>query len=185
MTKRKVLIPLDGSNFGRQILNVVRTYFDAEETELVLLRVALPLVMPGEPLPLVVTSPASAEAGVQLSAHRVGYVWSAQEKAALRASLLDEMQSEATPLREAGYEVHTVVLFGEPAERICQYARETNIDLVAMTTHGRTGLGRFVLGSVAESVLREVTIPVLLLRTASPPAAESKASNSGASTQAR
>ncbi|HVX38600.1 MAG TPA: universal stress protein [Gemmatimonadaceae bacterium] len=58
---------------------------------------------------------------------------------------------------------HTV-LRGEPVEAICQRARDTGAELVVMTSHGRTGLSRAWLGSVADGVMRRSAVPVLMLR---------------------
>jgi nucleotide-binding universal stress UspA family protein len=56
---------------------------------------------------------------------------------------------------------------GEPSDTILHIARETSVDLVVMGTHGRTGLSRLLIGSVAEAVLRRSTCPVLTIRVAS------------------
>ena len=53
---------------------------------------------------------------------------------------------------------------GEPAEEILAGAREAGADLIAMTTHGRSGLGRLLFGSGAEAVLRQSEVPVFLMR---------------------
>ena len=58
----------------------------------------------------------------------------------------------------------TVMLTGAPAKRIVDHARETHADLIVMGTHGRTGLGHLLLGSVAERVIRTATCPVLTWR---------------------
>jgi nucleotide-binding universal stress UspA family protein len=60
--------------------------------------------------------------------------------------------------------VETSVWYGPPAEAIIEAARVRAIDLIVMSSHGRSGLGRLVLGSVAETVLRGTTVPILLLR---------------------
>lgn len=52
---------------------------------------------------------------------------------------------------------------GDPAEEVVAYADANQIDLIAMTTHGRTGLRRVALGSVAEAVIRRTRVPVLVL----------------------
>jgi nucleotide-binding universal stress UspA family protein len=57
-----------------------------------------------------------------------------------------------------------MVRFGDPAEEIAALARCANVDIVAMATHGQTGLRHLLIGSVAEHVLRDLTIPVLLIR---------------------
>lgn len=60
--------------------------------------------------------------------------------------------------------VETVLLpHGVPADEIVAWAEKHDVDLIAMTTHGRTGLRRLALGSVAESVIRHSRIPVLVL----------------------
>ncbi|RIK34071.1 MAG: hypothetical protein DCC55_33780 [Chloroflexi bacterium] len=157
MAKRKVLIPLDGSAASRQVVPVVAEYVKPEEAELILLRVALPVVLPSETMPYSRYESDRPEP-------RASYVWSTQEQEAYRQQVQDELKDDATELRQLGYQVTTEVLFGEPAPEIIEYVKHANIDLIAMTTHGRTGLGRLVLGSVAESVLRNVDIPILLLR---------------------
>jgi len=54
---------------------------------------------------------------------------------------------------------------GEPADVICKFAEEEGADLIVMTTHGRSGLSRLLMGSVAEHVLRHSPCPVLTVRT--------------------
>lgn len=65
---------------------------------------------------------------------------------------------------EHGVSTVTAVLQGGVAETITGYAGEHDVDLIAMPTHGRTGLERFLLGSVTERVVRRATVPVLTLR---------------------
>jgi nucleotide-binding universal stress UspA family protein len=77
-------------------------------------------------------------------------------------------------LRKEGYRVHTLVRVGDPVEQVVAAVEKGNYDLLAMATRGRTGLTRLVLGSVAESVLRQVTIPMLLIRPAPATVAKAK-----------
>jgi nucleotide-binding universal stress UspA family protein len=68
-------------------------------------------------------------------------------------------------VRNAGVPtVDTSVWYGPPAESIAEAARYRGADLIVMSSHGRTGLGRLVLGSVAERVLRGTRVPILLIR---------------------
>jgi nucleotide-binding universal stress UspA family protein len=60
--------------------------------------------------------------------------------------------------------VHHVFLEGDPATEIVRYARDAGIDLIVMGTHGRTGLERLLMGSVAEKVLREAPCSVLVVK---------------------
>lgn len=166
--KRKVLIPLDGSDFSLQIVHVVLDFFDPRDVSLILLRVAPP---PSLPLEVASTRnmlsggyPLSGSYEVYNNAIEQSYSEVEQELQAMREDMLTEMRSEAERLREMGYTVKLEVQFGDPAQRIVQYANEEAISLVAMATHGRSGLSRLVVGSVAERVLRSATAPVLLLR---------------------
>lgn len=60
--------------------------------------------------------------------------------------------------------VHTAVLMGEPAHAIANYAQEKQAELIVIPSHGRTGLTRLLIGSVAERVVRLAHCPVLVLR---------------------
>ncbi|WP_121823657.1 universal stress protein [Halostella salina] len=64
----------------------------------------------------------------------------------------------------ADREVETVVREGRPAAEICEYAREEDVDVVATGTRGRHGENRFLIGSVAEHVVRTCPVPVLTVR---------------------
>ncbi len=60
---------------------------------------------------------------------------------------------------------------GNPISEILRLARESNCDLIVMGTHGRTGLGRLLMGSVAEEIVRKAACPVLTVKTPVPAAA--------------
>ena len=165
--KRQVLIPLDGSDFSRQILTVIGDYFRPEDVELVLMRVATPALMSADSrsyVDLLAEQTYMGTYGTYTPNQEHQWAMSAQERETYRVQLQNELGAEARRLYEQGYKVSTEVHFGEPAQRIVDFVNDMNIDMVAMTTHGRTGLGRLVLGSVAERVLRGVHVPVLLWR---------------------
>ena len=69
-----------------------------------------------------------------------------------------------TTLRQQGVEVAMEVASGLPHEEIVRYAKENGFSLIAMATHGRSGLGRWAYGSVADKVLHSTSIPVFLIR---------------------
>jgi nucleotide-binding universal stress UspA family protein len=74
------------------------------------------------------------------------------------------VEAIAAALRAKGIDVSWQVRLGRPAEEILAAARESSVDLIAMATHGRTGLGRLLFGSVAEAVLRHAPVPVFMIR---------------------
>lgn len=65
----------------------------------------------------------------------------------------------------AGVDVREVIWEGNPSNMILEFAENNNIDLIVMGTLGKTGLDRFLLGSVAEKVVRSSTVPVMVVRS--------------------
>lgn len=87
----------------------------------------------------------------------------------LREDLRDALERNAENAFEAvrestDREIHTALREGQPATEVCEYAREIDADVIATGTRGRHGEHRFLLGSVAERVVRSSSIPVLTVR---------------------
>ncbi len=66
--------------------------------------------------------------------------------------------------RQKDIDTETEILYGTPHEKILEYTDENDIDLIVMGTHGRSGLDRFLLGSVTDKIIRKSDIPVLTTR---------------------
>lgn len=81
----------------------------------------------------------------------------------------EDLERTAARLRAEGRRVRTLVREGDAAEAILDAAAEEGATLVLMSTHGRSGLARFVFGSVAEKVLRASPVPVMIFPAFSPP----------------
>jgi nucleotide-binding universal stress UspA family protein len=166
MTKTKVLIALDGSMWSRQILTPIRQLLTPADHELLLLRVAeLPKGIVGAPPRPVsagwMSTMYESRRDLEYSLHPIyDSQQEGNERSALETALLPDQQL----LQRDGYVVSSCVRFGDPAQEIADLARCANVDIVAMATHGQTGLRRLLMGSVAEQVLGELTIPVLLIR---------------------
>ncbi|AGN02633.1 universal stress protein uspa-like protein [Salinarchaeum sp. Harcht-Bsk1] len=106
----------------------------------------------------------------------------------IRDVLSDEGQAALERVRTlaeaAEVEAEAAVLDGSPSRQIVNYAEEADCDLIVMGTHGRGGLDRLLLGSVAERVVRSSEIPVLTVRVGEPPDAEERtASEASSSTE--
>lgn len=84
-----------------------------------------------------------------------------QDSRASAERTLEELTSQACP---ADQPVVRAILAGTPAKAILGYAQEHNVDLIAMSTHGRSGLAHVLMGSVAEAVLHSTPCPVLMVR---------------------
>ena len=143
---KKILVPLDGSELAECVLphvESIATKYGA--TSIMLLRVI------------------------------DSYVWSAtyayldesfrkeadekHEKAA--KEYLDEVASR---IDLAGIEVQKELINGSPADSIAEYVTKNDVDLIAIATHGRSGVSRWAWGSVADKVLRSACVPVLMVR---------------------
>jgi nucleotide-binding universal stress UspA family protein len=134
----RILVPLDGSTLAESILPQVVELAALRRGEILLLRVAHAHGLPG-------SSAVEALVGVLDEAR----------------AYLDRI--EARLLRH-DLPVRTAVRYGQPVEEILDHALASGADLIAMSTHGRSGVRRVMLGSVAEAIVRRAGIPILLLR---------------------
>jgi nucleotide-binding universal stress UspA family protein len=80
---------------------------------------------------------------------------------------MERLEEDLHRLQAPGPSVHVEhqLLEGDPVAEILAVAEKTSADLIVMGTHGRTGLGRLLMGSVAEQVVRKAPCPVLTVRT--------------------
>jgi len=140
---KKILVPLDGSPLAEAVLPHAQALAKSEGAELVLLRVA---VDPGAEF--------------------------AFADPALAASIVQDMEEEtkaymagiAAKMQDAGYQAVTMMREGPIAETILAVADETQADVIAMSTHGRSGLSRWLMGSIADRVVKHSHVPVMVIR---------------------
>lgn len=171
MKKQTVLVPLDGSDFSREILPVLSRFLHPPETVLLLLRITAPTegVMR-------VPDPLSPEVPIGVHTHATHWEEVPSFRPVARPGMstldpiADALRLVGEPLAAQGFTVAVAARFGEPAGEVLAVAQETHADLIAMATHGRSGLSRLVLGSVAERVLRQSLVPLLLVRPTPSPA---------------
>ncbi|MFN8446275.1 MAG: universal stress protein [Caldilineaceae bacterium] len=149
--KRKILVTLDGSALSKKVLSAVRQLFAPPDTELILLQVIDPLTYS----PYIVPMTPTLTWDPQLIEH---------EWVDHRRMIVEDINSVAHALEAEGYHVCVHIPVGDPIHEICGAARSEQVDIVAMATHGRSGIMRLMLGSVAEGVLRSISVPVLLVR---------------------
>jgi nucleotide-binding universal stress UspA family protein len=140
---KRVLVALDGSPSAEAVLRF-------------LLEIAGPLDMPVVLLRVLEPVPPSVIEGTR---HMV-----LEDVAGRRRDAEEYLAPIAAALRAKGIDVSWQVRRGRPAEEIIAAARDGHADLIAMATHGRTGLGRLLFGSVAEDVLRHAPVPVFMIR---------------------
>lgn len=139
----RILVPLDGSVLAEAAITKAIELADPATTTLILLRVAESHV-PGY-------APYAMDSEARVEAER--YLAHVEERL------------KGAPVAR----VTRSVWFGHAAAGIVEAARLMSVDLIVLSTHGRSGLGRLVLGSVAEAVLRGTHVPVLVVRDATAP----------------
>lgn len=135
----RILVPLDGSEVAEAVLGQVCRLLRVKDASVILFEAVPVPVQPGvEYAPLLSDLKAEAER----------YVGALERQ-----------------LRKEGVSVRGLVRVGGEATSVLDAARDEKATLIAMATHGRTGLSRFVFGSVAEKVVRASEIPILLVRS--------------------
>jgi nucleotide-binding universal stress UspA family protein len=141
---RRILTPLDGSDRAEQVLEPAALVARAFGAEMILFRVS----------------------SVQISGSLTGrwYLPIQDVLKTVRQESQTYLERVAAGLREQGLEVSTAMRVGRVANSIIDHARIKQVDLIAMCTHGRTGLARWTLGSVADRVLRASNVPIFLVR---------------------
>jgi nucleotide-binding universal stress UspA family protein len=143
---KKILVPLDGSELSEAVLaHVITIATGCRVPTIVLVRVR-------EPLDKGVKDTLDPKIARELDQ-------------AYHDEAAGYLKGIAKKLEKKGIAVKGEVLEGDPAKEIIKYSEGNDVDLIVMSTHGRSGFSRIVFGSVADKVLRQTEIP-LLLRTA-------------------
>lgn len=143
---RRILVPLDGSRFAAQALDVAVGLAQSSGATLLLLAV----------LPHLQDS-SFAEAGLQP-------VWMEEDRIAAADAVTLALDDTAVQLESTGLPVRTLLRHGSPAAAIVECGTAEAADLIVLATHGRSGLPRLWLGSVALGVVRTAAQPVLTIR---------------------
>jgi len=144
---RHILVPLDGSRLAEQVLPHVHALAANEGTRrITLLRAIAPVF----------------SSGVDVVGAMA--VTAADASATLEAEARDYLSGMASEFRAEGYTVATEVSALPPADAILDFADSEHADLIAIATHGRGGLGRWVFGSVTQKVVQAAPVPVLVIR---------------------
>lgn len=136
----RILVPLNGSRHAEQILVQAGAILRRKESEVILL---------------------CAVSGAPQASKEVFHGTEPREREAVEKYL----GGVQTRLRASGVNIRSLIELGPPADVILRIADNENATMIAMSTHGRSGLARWALGSVAERVVRASKVPVLLARS--------------------
>lgn len=143
---KHVLVPLDGSDLAVAALDVAKSIVEPDCLITLVTAVQIPIVPIYAVEPMVMVDPTGTTTVEDIYRDMKTY-----------------LDGIAASLRDEGYNPVVRVAVGEPSQIILKIADETHADLIIMSTHGRSGLGRWLFGSVANEVLCASTHPVLVV----------------------
>ncbi|MCL0037509.1 universal stress protein [Thermodesulfovibrionales bacterium] len=148
---KKILVPLDGSELSERAISHVKTVaFGCHNPEVILFRV------------VEFTEEVYKEIYKEMG--KIGEGWQEEARKEAEAETVAYLSMIADAMKQEGVIVQTDVISGKPAEEISNYAHKNEVDLIVMSTIGRSGASRWVFGSVADRVIRHVKVPVLIVR---------------------
>ena len=143
---KKIMVPLDGSELAECVLPHVEAFIK----EFSISDVALVRVLE-----------------VEIS-YRGEYTIApeilTEKESANKSSAKDYLNQVVNRLKHEGTALHVEVILGRVTEKLVDYAMDNDIDLIIIATHGRSGISRWVRGSVSDRVLRSANVPVLMVR---------------------
>ncbi len=144
---KKIMVPLDGSELAECVLPHLEVFIkDYHVKNVVLIQVVEPI--------LTVVNVEFSPSTQELEKSDADMKFFAQK-------YLDQMTNR---LKHEGSTLDSEILYGRVAEEIVDYAENNDIDLILVATHGRSGISRWVRGSVTDKILRSANAPVLMVR---------------------
>lgn len=147
MAYKKILVALDGSTLAEAALPHAQMLASDEDAEIILLRV-------------------SADPAAEFSFSDPAIADNIIKE--MEAETLAYMQSTRGKLQRAGFRTSFLIRQGAITETILGAASEAHADVIVMSTHGRSGVKRWLLGSIADRVVTHSDLPVLLIRPFNP-----------------
>ncbi len=152
---KKIMVPLDGSKLAECVLPHVEEFVTGFKAETVIfVRVVEPT--PARYSEINSTSNPHEYASIRKEVEKIE-----EERKLFARSYLNEVISR---FKQNGIEFRAYVLVGPVADKLVDYVDANEIDLVLIATHGRSGISRWVRGSIADRVLRSARAPVLMVR---------------------
>ena len=144
----KIMVPLDGSELAECVLPHVEGFIKGcHVSNVVFVRVVEPITAP-----------------VGIGNVYIGREESRERESTRKSAVKDYLNQIMDRLKHEGTELHSEVLVGRVADSLADYTEKNDIDLILIATHGRSGVTRWVRGSIADKILRYSNVPVLMVR---------------------
>jgi len=146
---KKIMVPLDGSKLAECVFPHLETVIKGcESPEVIVVQAVEPLSVPY-----------GREVSQLTSLEQVKAFETHQKTEAEKY-----LKEVVARLRKTGVNARAEVIYGKADEALSDYATKNDVDLVIIATHGRSGISRWVWGSVADRLVRSVRVPVLMVR---------------------
>ncbi len=136
-----ILLPLDGSPTAEQALPHAVNLAERFQSKLILLKILVPLSSTINLPPMAVI----------------------RAEEATRDIIKDYLDRVAADIQNKSFPINTIIGKGKPHEEIVRFAEKENVNIVVMCTRGQSGISRWLMGSVADRVVRSVNVPVFLI----------------------
>ena len=144
------MVPLDGSEFAECVIPYIEDFIDQGQVEsIVFVRIVKPVIIP-----------ASFDDSI-IYLQEDPSKWESEKK----ISAEDYLKKVVSRLKQNGVKFQTEVLIGRIGDSLLDYIKANDFNLIVIATHGRSGLSRWVRGSVADKILSASQVPVLMVRT--------------------
>jgi nucleotide-binding universal stress UspA family protein len=147
---KKILVCLDGSKLAEQILPYVTEQAKRFNSKIVLFQAY--------------KVPATTFVSVPPGRPNISPDLLRQEENRVKKEAMSYLKDVVKSLQEDGLEAEFIAMAGSAGDLIVNYAHDRSVDLIALATHGHSRLGRIVFGSVADHVLRESGLPILIIK---------------------
>ena len=148
----KIMVPLDGSELAECVLPHVEAFINQCQIRTIVFVRIIESITPA----------IAGEYAISMDDLKTRESARKSEAEEYLKHVISRFQSDETTLQ-------TEVLVGRAADRLADYAENNDVDLILMATHGRSGVSRWVRGSVADRILRAASIPVLMVRAPGTP----------------
>ena len=147
---KKIMVPLDGSKLAEAVFPHLETVVrGCRSAKVIFVQAVEPISIP---IGREVSQLASLEEVESFETHQ-------------KADAEKYLREVVTQLQPSGVDARWEIIYGKAADALPGYAAKSGVDLIVMATHGRSGIPRLVMGSVAERLLRSTGIPVLMVRS--------------------
>ena len=146
---KQIMVPLDGSELAECVLSHVEGFIKGfPEIRVVFVRVVEPAPIP--------TMAGNGHIGKEISLE--------DRNSERKSNAQDYLNNVIKQIKTEPSNLDAEVVVGRVADGLADYARKNDIDLILIATHGRSGVSRWVRGSVADKILRSANVPVLMVR---------------------